>query len=222
MRRIILFCCILSALSIPLFSATVGQVDTFQSGTTAGWFAGGLGMGMVPPVPPHVVFGGGPAGAGDNYLLITAIGGSDAGSRLVAINVAQWAGNYLTSGISGITMDLINLGNSDLNIRLLLEDPMGGPPVDEAVSTNGFFLPTGGGWTHAFFPISSSDLTAVDGSVNAVLANTTLLRIINSPTATDATTVVGVLGVDNITAVPEPATWLPLTAGLVVLAVRRR
>jgi hypothetical protein len=92
-------------------------------------------------------------------------------------------------------------------VRLLFEDPLGGPPIDEAVTSLGALLPAGGGWTHVVFPVSAADLTAVSGSTSALLSQVTLLRIIHSPTADDAVPVVGVLGVDNITAnaVPEPA-----------------
>ena len=99
---------------------------------------------------PEVVATGGSAGAGDQYLKITSQGGSGPGSRLVVLNASQWTGNFLF--ISGIGMDLINLGATDLQIRLLFEDPMGGPPTDEAVSTSPFLLPAGSGWVHAFFP----------------------------------------------------------------------
>jgi hypothetical protein len=219
---------VLMALSLTPFAsgATVGQIDTFQDGTTDGWFAGGLGLGQVPPIPPQVVANGGPKGTGDQYLQITGIGGDGAGSRIVAINLAQWAGNYLTPGLSGIAMDLKNFGATDLTIRLLFEDPMGAPPVDEAVTTFGIFLPVGGGWTHAFFPTSVSSMTAISGDVKTLLGNTTLLRIIDSPTPEDAVSIVGVLGVDNISAVPEPATgltyWLTAIGSLGWLAVRRR
>jgi hypothetical protein len=206
---------------VQLASASiVGPLDTFQSGTTEGWFAGGLGMGSVPPVPPHVVANGGPLGAGDEYLVITSQGGTGAGSKLVALNMSRWAGDY--SSISGISMDLRNLGTTDLTIRLLLEDPMFGPPADQAVTTFGAVLPTGDAWTKVFFPISASSLTVLSGNIAPLLTNTTLLRIIDSPTPSDAVTIAGVLGVDNIQAVPEPATWFLTGAALFGLAVKGR
>ena len=207
------------------YGASIGLRDTFQDNTTDNWFAGGLGLGMVPPVPPQVVATGGPNGALDEYLKITATGNAgQPGSRIVAINGTQWAGNYLASGISTIEMDLKNLGTTDLTIRLQFEDPMGGPPVDEAVTTFGAFLPAGSDWTHVAFGISVADLTAILGNPNTALGNTTLLRIIDSPTATDAVTIAGTLGVDNITAsaVPEPATMLFTATGLVALAAKYR
>jgi hypothetical protein len=183
---------------------------------------------VAPPVAPQVVPNGGPLGAGDQYLQITSLGGAGAGSRMVAINSSQWAGDYLSSGISGIAMDLRNFGNSDLTIRLLLEDPVLGPPADVAVTTFGFALPAGGGWTRAFFAIAPSSMTALSGDVNTLLGNTTFLRIIDSPTPANAVPIVGVLGVDNISAVPdesvvpEPATLLPVFGVLVWLVVARR
>jgi hypothetical protein len=211
------YCCVVAlagAVLTPLaFGATVGQIDTFQSGIN-GWFAGGLGLGMVPPVPPQVIATGGPRGAGDAFLQITGLGGTGAGSRIVAMNNTQWAGNYLSPGISGIAMDLKNFGSTTLTIRLLFEDPLFGPPADEAVTTFGQVLPVGGPWVHAFFAISPSSLTVLSGNVNTLLSNTTLLRIIDSPTPDDAVSIVGVLGVDNINAVPEPGTWLSALGAL--------
>ncbi len=210
------------AFGAPMFGATIGQIDTFQNGTTNNWFAGGI-TGNTPPTPPTVAATGGPGGAGDAYLVVTANGSNGPGGKLVAINAAQWAGNYLAPGIQGIALDLKNLGNTALTIRLLFEDPMGAPPVDEAVTNLGINLAPGSGWTHAFFPILPAGLTAVSGSPSAVLANTTFFRIIDAPTAGDAVPVVGSLGVDNVRLVgtPEPATLLLVAGGLGVLGLFR-
>jgi hypothetical protein len=229
------FAAALAAVSLTQFASAeiAGQIDTFQDWTD-GWFAGALGIGAVPPYPPEFVPDGGPGGAGDGYLQITGLGdGFSAGSRIVAINMSQWAGNYLNAGISGIGMDLKNFGTSDLTIRFLFEDPIpipdgSGfflPPDNEAVTTFGLALPAGSGWMHGFFAISSASMTVLGiGDVNTLLGHTTQIRIIDSPTPTDAVPIAGVLGVDNISAVavPEPATWLQLFGALGWLVLRRR
>ena len=204
---------------VPQFAhaVTSGQTDTFAGGSLDNWFAGGLGFGSVPPVPPSVQATGGPAGTGDSYMLVTGLGGAGPGSRIAVINTAQWSGNYLSSGVSSIGIDLKNFGNTDLTVRLLFEDPMGGPPVDQAVTTSGIFLPAGSGWTHAVFGLSASSFTVLSGAITPLLSNTTLIRIIDSPTPTDAVSIVGKLGIDNVQAIPEPETYALMIAGLGVL-----
>ncbi len=59
-------------------------------------------------------------------------------------------------------MDLRNFGASDLSIRIYLENPMGAPPTDEAV-TSPFLLPAEGGWTHT--PSSPSTRSRLQNSL---------------------------------------------------------
>jgi hypothetical protein len=201
----------------PGWSLSIGQQDTFEDGTTAGWLVALLGA--PSSSPPVNVPDGGPAGAGDNFLLLTSRGGSRAGSRLTAINVTQWAGDFVAAGISGIAMDLRNLGLTDLSLRLLFADPTTGPPQNLAFSTIAFLLPAGGGWTPALFPIGPGDLTVGVGSVTAALHNTIELRLYHSLAAAfPGDPIVASLGVDNITATtPEPASAVLLGSGLVAL-----
>ncbi|MGD9618041.1 MAG: PEP-CTERM sorting domain-containing protein [Alphaproteobacteria bacterium] len=209
-------------------AVAIGQIDTFEDGTTEGWFAGGGPFGAMPPNPPQVVDTGGPGGAGDAFLQITAVGGSGGpapqpGSRLSANNTLQWAGDYLTAGVTGIAMDLRNLGTSDLTIRLLFEDPIPGPPVNVAV-TSGALLPAGGDWTRVVFPVSAADLTALSGDPTVLLSQVTFVRIVHSPTpGLPIPQVSGVLGVDNISAIPEPSSLaLVASAALAGLTAYRR
>jgi hypothetical protein len=112
-----------------------------------------------------------------------------------------------------------------VNLRLLFEDAMGAPPQNVAASTNSILLPAFsgfGGWTNVVFPINPGSLTALQGSVNAVLSNTTILRIFDSAAlGFPGSPSLALVGFDNITAVPEPATLLLLGTG-VALALRRR
>ena len=204
----------LCLMQVPCASAAlIGQVDNFEDGTTQGWVVG-LGLGASHPSPPINVATGGPLGADDNYLRLTAVGGAGAGNRLTVINIDQWSGDYTAAGISAISMDLRNLGTTDLNIRLYVEDPIGGPPTDAAV-TGPVLLPSGGDWTHAEFLIDSFSLTGLQGNVDTLLTNVTSLRIFHSPLAVfPGPPIIAQLGVDNITAVPEPCSECLWSLGL--------
>jgi hypothetical protein len=212
------------ALAIPL------TPQTFEDGTTQGWVANLLGMGSHP-APPANVADGGPLGAGDNYLRLTSLGGNGNGSRLSAINLTEWAGDYIAEGITAIMMSVNNLGTSDLFLRLVFEDPTIGPPTNIAYSSDPVVVPSGSGWISIIFPVGPSFLTAGLGDVETALRNTTLLRVYHSEADNFPNPVFPIealnaqLGVDNIsaiTAIPEPATVLLLATGIGAAAARRR
>ena len=143
-----LFCALLLLAGLlpvtPAAAVTLGQTDNFEDGTTQNWLVGLLGA--PHPAPPENIPSGGPAGVDDNYLLLTAVGGNGPGNRLTVINASQWAGDYLAAGITGIWMDVNNFGNTDLALRLLVADPLGGPPTNVAFSTDPIVVPAGSGW----------------------------------------------------------------------------
>jgi hypothetical protein len=204
-------------------------VDNFEDGTTQNWIIGaGPGGGGAHPAPPQNVANGGPSGAGDNYLLLTAVGGVAAGSRLSVLNLDQWALDYIASGITQIEMDLNNLGQTELALRLLFEDPMFGPPTNSAFSADPILVPAGSGWVHVVFPVAPAALIANLGTAEGALMNTTALRIFHSlADAVPGPSVVASLGVDNITAiapeaVPEPITLLLFGTGCLAVIAKLR
>jgi hypothetical protein len=204
-----------------------GQVDDFEDGTTQGWIVGGPGV--IHPAPPLNTLGG-PGGAGDHFLMLTALGGNGPGSRLAVGNATQWAGNYVAAGITDIGMSVNNFSQSDLFLRLVFEDPAGGPPSNVAFSTLAVLVPGGSGWTDVVFPVLPGSLTAGLGSVVAALSNTTVLRLYHSeaPNAPNPffpiAPVTAQLGVDNVTALatPEPSSLALLAGGAAVVLARRR
>jgi hypothetical protein len=215
---------VLAALSAtPASAVTLGQIDTFSSGTQ-GWGAGGGPGGSTPPTPPQVIADGGPGGAGDSFLRVVSTGSGGPGGRLVAMNVlGQWAGDYIAAGVTGIAMDVRNAGTTDITLRLYFEDPIPGPPANEAVSTQGVLLPAGGGWQSVLLPIGAGDMTALTGTHAGALSGTTVLRLFHASTATfPGEAMAAVLDVDNIQAVPEPAAWALWLAGAAGLGLLRR
>jgi hypothetical protein len=198
----------------------IGQVDTFQDGTTQSWQVGGA---APPAALPVNVDTGGPAGAGDRFLRLTALGGNGPGSKLSVFNGAQWTGNYLGAGVGSLTMDLRNFGPSDLYLRLLFLGPFGPTgPTSLAFSTEAVFLPSGGDWTPVTFRIGTGDLTADFGTTAEALSGASELRLFhnpdpffNGPGGNAIPSVQASLGVDNIRAVaiPEPGTLALLATG---------
>lgn len=189
-------------------AVTLGQMDDFQDGTTQGWAIGILN----DPAQPVNVPDGGPAGAGDHYMLLTAEGDGGAGGRLAVINKDQWTGNYLAAGVNVITMWVNNLGATDLALRLYVTDFATQFPLNAAISTLPVLLPAGSGWTEVAFPMAPADLTATTGSVQSALTDAAELRLIHNPNPTfPPPRVIASLGVDNIHAIRRgPLPYLPL------------
>lgn len=194
---------------------TLGQVDTFQDGTTDGWTTGHGGPTNIP--------NGGPAGAGDAYMQVVSTGGSGTDSKLIVFNASQWLGDYTDAGITGITLDLDNFSTQTLSMRLALFQSRG---VGYAVTTP-FSLPPDSNWHQAFFPLVAADFTAL-GSPSVSFANlltnfTGQLRILDSASpSVDGDSIAATLGVDDVMAVPEPTTFLMVAAALAVMPFCRR
>jgi hypothetical protein len=195
---------------------TLGHVDTFQDGSLAGWTGGSN---------PTNYANGGPGGAGDRYLRISASSG-----LLGTFNKIQWAGNYTAAAVSQLGFDLNNFGPNPVAIRLMLFTPGcdGGAGLCTAwTSTNATPLVASSGWVTATFSLAEPDLTRVLGSDSYAtsLANVERLLIRHddgapSPPGTFAI-VSAALGIDNATALPEPSVVSELVAGAGLLAAVR-
>jgi len=191
-------------------AVTLGQTDTFTGGVTAGWTSGN-----PHPFPPVGVTSGGPTGDGDGWLRLTATGLQGAGGKLVAFSGPQWAGDYLAASVTGITMDLSNLGTTALSMRLYFRSFAG-----TAYTLNPVALSAGSGWTHVSFDITP---TSMSSGAATILANVGEFWLYHSPAATfPGPNIASVLGVDNVTAVPEPAALALFVAGLAALGMVRR
>ena len=190
----------------PAWSITFGQVDDFQDATTQGW-----GTPLVNPNPPITVLDVGPWGIGDDSLQITSTGETGPGSRLVAINEAQWQGDYLSEGVGSIIADVNNTGPTPLNLRFAF-DGAGGWFVTTVAEP----LSVGSGWQRIIFPIGAADLTAVEGGTNvmATLGDVTIVRVLSAANpGIRGDTIDAELLIDNIAA-PEPSEYVLLVTGL--------
>lgn len=193
--------------------ATTYRPSTFNGNTsTLGWTGDG----------PAVVANSGATGAGDGSLRAVATDGGGAGSRLAIYNTqAAWTGNYPLGSVTGLKVDMRNTVSSSraLEMRLVLFSG-----DSRWTSTTPFLLPKDDRWYTAFFPISSSTLTRVQGSVSYANMMTNVSRImlrhdVNPPSAQGAP-VAATVYFDNITLVPEPVAGLPVVA-MVLLWLRR-
>lgn len=193
-------------LPAPLRAVMLNQVDNFQNGTTHGWTEG-----PSSPNQPANISTGGPGGGSDRYLRNASNGGLSAGGRMVMFNTGQWTGDYTEAGITRLEADMINLGSTTLRMRIALAGNF-----SYFASTAPVVLAPGSGWQKVSFELDPAGLTRVSGSdsLATVLGDVGELRILSSVSATYIGDVLtGTLGMDNLTAVPEPASALLLALG---------
>lgn len=189
---------------------THGRVDTFSNGSTEGWVSP-----AGNPNPPQVVSTGGPAGAGDGYVFVTAIDGAPSG-ELSALNVTQWAGDYTQAGVSAFQMDCWNAGKSALVVRIQISrvSPLG--RATDVVVSKPIVLPPGKGWVPVVVSIVSGDLRTLAGDAGLALSGATEVQIVQGPVhafqGEDQARPPGAfraLGVDNFRALGVPVPTRP-------------
>jgi hypothetical protein len=197
------------------FGVVIGQVDTFQSGLD-NWQGGVGGFTVVP--------NGGPAGTGDQYLQLSS-GASPLPPRLVGFNDSQWLGNYTATGVTAVAMDLLNSGTTSLSMRVAIREGTGTASTPGYASTTPFILPADGQWHHAVFDLDSASLTGFNSpqSLSADLANVKDFRILESAAPSGVGDMVTAqVGVDNVTAVPEPSALVLIALAIPIVWRRTR
>jgi hypothetical protein len=180
------------------FGVTIGHADTFEDGLD-NWQGGVGGFTVVP--------NGGPAGAGDQYLQLSS-GASPLPPRLVGFNDSQWLGNYTAAGVTAVAMDLLNSGTTSLSMRVAIREGTGTASTPGYASTTPFILPADDQWHHAVFDLDTASLTGFNSPqlLSVDLANVKDFRILESAAPSGVGDMVTAqIGVDNVTAVPEPS-----------------
>jgi len=201
-------------------AVVVGQIDTFQDGSLLNWMNGGF----APPITNFNT--GGPGGAGDGYIQMTANGGGP-GGRLTMFNVDQWGGNFIAPGVTTLEIDLNNQSAVSLSIRFAFKSALS--QSSPGYLSAAMLLPANSGWQHFSISITAANLVAIgDPTAYATFfTGVAEMRIIHSVGTgnLNGDPVTGALGIDNLRAVPEP-TVTALAAGALALfaagVVRRR
>ena len=209
--------CLLLAVSASAGAIMLGQIDTFTDGSLMGWGGG---------AQPQNISTGGPDGAGDRFLQLTAYyrGGKNGGGSLAAFNTGQWSGNYQAAGVDLIEVDMRNQGTADLYMRWVFFDSLG----DRFVSANAIFIPQDNTWRHYLFPLGPANMTRVLGSGTYAQMITSVTRGMFRhnpvPSSGGSYVVGGQIGIDNILAgaVPEPTAFAVLGSALLMALIRRR
>lgn len=208
MKTCVLVAC---ALALGAHADFLTQIDTFDT-TTEGW-AGGANT-------THVQ-----TGPGEGYLQLSRP--IEATFHIAGYNTAQWTGDLLADGVTALTMDLAQIaGPAALSIRLMVWGD-GGLWGSTAIT------PITSSWTTYTFGLTAADLSFVNadmegpagsGGGTGVLADT--LSGVNriqirhdgvnpTPPGFHPPHVAATLGIDNIAAIPEPASLAYLlTAGM--------
>lgn len=217
----------LVACAAPSLAITPNLVTDFQT-DFGGWSFSGHGAVIQPD--------NGPAGPGDAYLEFDT---EDANQPRLAVPIdpfaadpLPWQGDYGAAGVTAISVDAINLGATDLYLRLGIGNGTGLKTF--FTTTTPTLLTPGSGWTSLTFNLSNDDLTRVAGTgeLTDVLSEVFYLRFISAemlPTSAGSAgprgdLITGALGLDNVTAVaiPEPVSLAGLAALATPLALRRR
>ncbi|MEO0734803.1 MAG: T9SS type A sorting domain-containing protein [Bacteroidota bacterium] len=183
----------------------------FADGTTQGWVNGSNAQN------PVLISDGGPAGAGDAYLRITA-DGSGPGGKLAIFNVdSTWTGNFLAKQVRAIELSARNLSDQELTIRLAIDDAnRAGLVTDTAL----VLAANDTTWQTLEFPLGEDDLVG-DADYQAVLANVTKVWIFHGGTAFPGPEIEAQVGVDDvelITASTNTAAYGPEVSQLRPLA----
>jgi hypothetical protein len=175
-------------LSPALADAAVLHTDDFSTLASQDW-AGGASPVYQPT--------GGPAGAGDSFLGISAIGSNLA----VRTDAARWTGDYGAIAANAVSVDLmVPVSSAPLDVRVVLfgEATFASRWTSAAAAP----APNDGVWRNYIFSLTEPDLVKVAGLFNysQIMAGVTrfMLRYDPDPPSASGDVVSGELNIDNV------------------------
>lgn len=175
---------------------TLNQIDNFEGFTTSNWTK------STTTIPNENIWTGGPAGQDDNFLRVQSNGGTTSSGKLVTFNNAQWKGNYITAGVTYISMDVRNSGTSVITLRLAFQN-IAWTNDPKWSSINPIAVVPGQGWNTIIFPVTANALTKLGhtNSYSGDFNNINELRILHDDApGWDGDAIEAVLDIDNIQA----------------------
>lgn len=227
MKQTTLTLCLFTLVTVPAFSVSTFTED-FSSGTE-GW-AGAI----VGTTPVDFVATGGAPGFSPGYIT-SSFAFSDAGSFGATLFRGQsglgtsggaFAGDYLDSNVTGISLFVRHDAGVDLSFNLRVANPNNSPGF--GILPSGSPIVSSGVWTQLVFPIGLDEaFMQQSGTPTTVLPNVGNLQLGagNPFDETDAgftTAVTFDLDAVTINTVPEPSTIFFSFLGLAGLMRRKR
>lgn len=173
---------------------------------------------------------------GNPYLRMAADGSGEIGKVVTFNQDSEWTGNYITAGVNGINLDIVNMSSSDVVYLRILLGNRGNPQQSGGtwfLSETAIVIPAQSSWATVFLPLEENNMTKVGNLMGQVgtdtyeetFENIQAIRIMSarSKFSVIGDEFLGVVGVDNISLVPEPST-MPLIGlgGLIIFYGRRR
>ena len=172
---------------------------------------------------------------GNPYLDIAA-DGSGALGKAITFNVEPaWTGNYNSTGVTGLRLDIANRSDSDdVYLRVALGNRASPQQSGGTwwISKTAEFIASESVWTSVFLPIAESDMVVVGNiagesyneSIEDTFSNILNIRILSAivPVGAVGDEFVGNVGIDNVALVPEPSTVPMIGVGVVILLLHSR
>ncbi len=193
----------------------IALLDDFEDGTIGGWSSAFF--------TNTTNVAGGPAGS-TRYLDIAR-----ASTRIGAFDNGADIQGAIDPAVNAVTVDMFRaVGVGSLDIRMVLFGPTA--VGNRWTSTLSQTLPDDGAWHSYTFSTQEADLTQVGGADTYAVLTANLDRIMfrhqtGAPAAQGmpVAPTIGTFGIDNVTAVPEPAgPWMLGIALATFLFGRRR